>query len=224
MSEDPIGQPPGETFGVNGGAVEIETKRKRNAPKSKMKEKAMKPPEAKLYLTEHLSASHSLNVAFKVIVVSLLVAFLSYSHGAAIPDQILNQVQDFLVNSEPLATAVGMRVKRSTADWDKEFDMEALGLSFKLKYVDPTNPIKGGPVHMKFPAHRFVKSANFDDVELEFDFMGGEAVDGLFEMKFDYKFIQKFTFFADRPQAGTITLFRKFESGMWKTNMRLEIA
>merc|ERR1711874_446367 len=96
---------------------------------------------------------------------------------------------------------------------DKEFDMEALGLSFKLKYVDPAHPIKGGHVLMKFPAHRFVKSASFDDVELEFDFKGGEAVDGLFEMKFDYKFIQKFTFFADRPQAGTVTMYRKKENG-----------
>merc|ERR1711881_804510 len=57
---------------------------------------------------------------------------------------------------------MGMRVKRSTGDWDKEFDMEVLGLSFKLKYVDPAHPIKGGKVHMKFPAHRFVKSATFD--------------------------------------------------------------
>merc|ERR1739844_154228 len=144
------------------------------------------------------------------------------THGAAIPDQLMNQVQDFLVNPEPLATAMGMRVKRSTGDWDKEFDMEVLGLSFKLKYVDPAHPIKGGKVHMKFPAHRFVKSASFDDVELEFDFKGGEAVDGLFEMKFDYKFIQKFTFFADRPQQGTVTLYRKLENGVYKTNMKLD--
>ena len=67
-------------------------------------------PKDLVNLTEHLSASHSLNMVFKVIVVSLLVACLSYTHGATIPDQILNQVLDFLVNPEPLAAAVDMRV------------------------------------------------------------------------------------------------------------------
>ena len=119
---------------------------------------------------------------------------LSASHS-------FNMVLDFLVNPEPLAAAVDMRVKRSTADWGKEFDMEALGLSFKLKYVDPTNPIKGGHVHMKFPAHRFVKPISFDDVELEFDFKGGETIGGFLRMNFDNKFIQKFAFFTNHSRS-----------------------
>ena len=53
MSEDAIGQPPRKTVEISRGAAEIETKRKKSAPKSKMKEKAMKPPEAKPYLKEH---------------------------------------------------------------------------------------------------------------------------------------------------------------------------
>ena len=134
----------------------------------------------------------------------------------------MNQVQDFLVNPEPLASAMGISVKTSTGDWDKEIDIEALGLSFKLKYFDIAHPIKGGHVLMKLTNKFLVKTASIDNVELEFDFKGGEAVDGLFEMKIDYKFVQKFTFFADRLQQGTITLYRRFENGMYKTTMRLD--
>merc|ERR1711971_964891 len=46
--------------------------------------------------------------------------------------------------------------------------------------------------------------------------------DGLFDMKVDYKFIQKFMFLADRPQEGSFVLYRKMEGGMWKTRVTVD--
>merc|ERR1711992_67520 len=54
------------------------------------------------------------------------------------------------------------------------------------------------------------------------EFNGGSAIDGLFDMKVDYKFIQKFMFLADRPQEGSFVLYRKMEGGMWKTRVTID--
>merc|ERR1711899_278145 len=62
---------------------------------------------------------------------------------------------------------------------------------------------------------------HFDDVEPDIHFNGGDHFDGLFDMKVDYKFVQKYTFLADRPQEGTLMVERKMEGGMWKTKMTI---
>merc|ERR1719500_326303 len=59
-------------------------------------------------------------------------------------------------------------------------------------------------------------------MELDIEFNGGSAIDGLFDMKVDYKFIQKFMFLADRPQEGSFVLYRKMEGGMWKTRATID--
>jgi len=112
-------------------------------------------------------------------------------------------------------------MKRSTGEWDKEFDLGVIGLSFKIKYNDPTNLMKGGHAIVTFPGQKFFHGLHFDDVELDIHFNGGDHVDGLFDMKVDYKFVQKFTFLADRPQEGTLLVERKLEGGMWKTKMNI---
>merc|ERR1712158_17939 len=56
----------------------------------------------------------------------------------------------------------------------------------------------------------------------DIEFNGGSAIDGLFDMKVDYKFIQKFMFLADRPQEGSFVLYRKLEGGMWKTRFTID--
>merc|ERR1712001_354676 len=61
-----------------------------------------------------------------------------------------------------------------------------------------------------------------DDMEMDIEFNGGSAIDGLFDMKVDYKFIQKFMFLADRPQEGSFVLYRKMEGGMWKTRVTID--
>merc|ERR1712013_885884 len=41
--------------------------------------------------------------------------------------------------------------------------------------------------HIKVPGARFIRNAPFDDMDLDIEFNGGSAIDGLFDMKVDYK-------------------------------------
>merc|ERR1712088_211994 len=148
----------------------------------------------------------------------LLVAALCLASvkAAVIPvEEIVDNLQSFLTAPEES----GLRLKRSTGEWDKEFDLSSMGILFQLKYTNPTNPFEGGRAHVKVPGARFVRNAPFDDMDLDIEFNGGSAIDGLFDMKVNYKFIQKFMFLADRPQEGSFVLYRKMEGGMWKTRV-----
>jgi len=140
----------------------------------------------------------------------LLVAALCLASvkAAVIPvEEIVDNLQSFLTAPEES----GLRLKRSTGEWDKEFDLSSMGILFQLKYNNPANPFEGGRAHVKVPGARFIRNAPFDDMDLDIEFNGGSAIDGLFDMKVDYKFIQKFMFLADRPQEGSFVLYRKME-------------
>merc|ERR1712088_633617 len=131
----------------------------------------------------------------------LLVAALCLASvkAAVIPvEEIVDNLQSFLTAPEES----GLRLKRSTGEWDKEFDLSSMGILFQLKYNNPAAP--------------------FEDMDLDIEFNGGSAIDGLFDMKADYKFIQKFMFLADRPQEGSFVLYRKMEGGMWKTKVTVD--
>merc|ERR1712149_53285 len=133
----------------------------------------------------------------------LLVAALCLASvkAAVIPvEEIVDNLQSFLTAPEES----GLRLKRSTGEWDTEFDLSSMGILFQLKYNTPANPFEGGRAHVKVPGARFVSGAPFDDMEL------------------DYKFIQKFMFLADRPQEGSFVLYRKMEGGMWKTKVSID--
>merc|ERR1712032_1399361 len=139
--------------------------------------------------------------------------------AAVIPvEELVDGLQSFLTAPEES----GHRLKRSTGEWDKEFDLSSMGILFQLKYTNPANPFEGGRAHVKVPGARFVRNAPFDDMEMDIEFNGGSAIDGLFDMKVDYKFIQKFMFLADRPQEGSFVLYRKMEGGMWKTRVTVD--
>ena len=97
-----------------------------------------------------------------------------------------------------------------------------MGILFQLKYNNPANPFEGGRAHVMVPGARFIRNAPFDDMDLDIEFNGGSAIDGLFDMKVNYKFIQKFMFLADRPQEGSFVLYRKMEGGMWKTKVTVD--
>jgi hypothetical protein len=149
--------------------------------------------------------------------VFLVLALAAATQGAAIssPLDLVNNLQEMLLNPD--------RMKRSASDeWDKEFDLSALGLRFAVKYTDLANPLKGGHAHVTFPGRKFYTGVNFDDVELDIHFNGGDHFDGLFDMKVDYKFVQKFTFMADKPQSGSVMIYRKLEGGMWKTKIAVD--
>merc|ERR1712088_355341 len=151
----------------------------------------------------------------------LLVAALCLASvkAAVIPvEEIVDNLQSFLTAPEES----GLRLKRSTGEWDKEFDLSSMGILFQLKYTNPSNPFEGGRAHVKVPGARFVSGAPFDDMEMDIEFNGDSAIDGLFDMQVDYKFIQKFMFLADRPQEGSFVLYRKMEGGMWKTRFTID--
>merc|ERR1712088_79268 len=151
----------------------------------------------------------------------LLVAALclASAKAAVIPvEEIVDNLQSFPTAPEES----GLRLKRSTGEWDKEFDLSSMGILFQLKYNNPANPFEGGRAHVKVPGARFIRNAPFDDMDLDIEFNGGSAIDGLFDMKVNYKFIQKFMFLADRPQEGSFVLYRKMEGGMWKTKVTVD--
>merc|ERR1719216_478334 len=155
----------------------------------------------------------------RLLLVGLVALCVASTKAAVIPvEELVDGLQSFLTAPEES----GLRLKRSTGEWDKEFDLSSMGILFQLKYTNPANPFEGGRAHVKVPGARFVRNAPFDDMELDIEFNGGSAIDGLFDMKVDYKFIQKFMFLADRPQEGSFVLYRKMEGGMWKTRVTVD--
>ena len=157
-------------------------------------------------------------MAMKVLACLLALAFAAEGASLASLD-MFDSLQELLINPE----AMGARMKRdTTGQWDKEFILDILGISFQIKYNDKAHPLKGGHAHVKFPGRRFLRDVSFDDVDLDIVFNGGDYIDGLFDMKIDYKFVQKFTFLADRPQEGHVVIYRKMEGGMWKTQMSVD--
>merc|ERR1711971_1377672 len=155
----------------------------------------------------------------RLLLVGLVALCVASTKAAVIPvEELVDGLQNFLTAPEES----GLRLKRSTGDWDKEFDLSSMGVLFQLKYTNPANPFEGGRAHVKVPGARFVRNAPFGDMEMDIEFNGGSAIDGLFDMKVDYKFIQKFMFLADRPQEGSFVLYRKMEGGMWKTRVTID--
>merc|ERR1712172_329561 len=155
----------------------------------------------------------------RLLLVGLVALCVASTKAAVIPvEEIVDGLQSFLTAPEES----GLRLKRSTGEWDKEFDLSSMGILFQLKYTNPANSFEGGRAHVKVPGARFVRNAPFDDMEMDIEFNGGSAIDGLFDMKVDYKFIQKFMFLADRPQEGSFVLYRKMEGGMWKSKVTID--
>merc|ERR1712013_134894 len=104
----------------------------------------------------------------------LLVAALCLAsvRAAVIPvEEIVDNLQSFLTAPEES----GLRLKRSTGEWDKEFDLSSMGILFQLKYNNPANPFEGGRAHVKVPGARFIRNAPFDDMDLDIEFNGGSA-------------------------------------------------
>merc|ERR1711935_853858 len=104
---------------------------------------------------------------------ALLALTLASTQAAVIPmEEVMDQLQSFLAAPEE---TLGVRMKRSTGDWDKEIDLTStIGVLFQIKYT--------------------------------------------------YKFIQKFMMLADRAQEGTIVVYRKMEGGEWKTKFAVDNA
>ena len=46
---------------------------------------------------------------------------------------------------------------------DKELDLTAISVLFRVKFNDVEKPEHGGKAHIKFPGSRFIRNAPFDD-------------------------------------------------------------
>ena len=149
----------------------------------------------------------------------LLSTGIVTSEAAVLPSQ--DQLFDTLHQALSAASKeTGLRLKRSSSDeWDKELDLTAIGVLFRIKFNDVEKPEQGGKAHIKFPGSRFIRNAPFDDVDLQVDFDGSQLQEGLLHLKIGYKFIQKFKYKADLPRQGSISLIRSFESGEWRNKL-----
>ena len=146
------------------------------------------------------------------------------SRAAVLPSQ--QQLLDTLQQALSAATKeTGLRLKRSTSDeWDKELDLTAIGVLFRVKFNDVEKPEEGGKAQIKLPGSRFIRNAPFDDLDLQVEFDGSQLHEGLLDLKIDYKFVQKFKQKADLPREGSISLTRSLESGEWRNKLVMKRA
>merc|ERR1711971_894260 len=92
----------------------------------------------------------------RLLLVGLVALCVASTKAAVIPvEEIVDGLQSFLTAPEES----GLRLKRSTGEWDEEFDLSSMGILFQLKYTNPANPFEGGRAHVKVPGARFVRNA-----------------------------------------------------------------
>merc|ERR1712045_135994 len=72
----------------------------------------------------------------RLLLVGLVALCVASTKAAVIPmEEIVDGLQTFLTAPEES----GLRLKRSTGEWDKEFDLSSMGILFQLKYNNPAN-------------------------------------------------------------------------------------
>ena len=145
--------------------------------------------------------------------VLLLLSIALTSRAAVLPppQQLLDTLDQVL---SAATKETRLRLKRSTSDeWDKELDLTAIGVLFRIKFNDVERPEQGGKVHIKFPGSRFIRNAPFDDVDLQVQFDGSQLHEGQLNLTIGYKFVQKFKHKADLPREGSISLTRTLGNG-----------
>ena len=113
------------------------------------------------------SASTGSVTAMKVLLCLLGLGLVAGAASLGSED-LIDSLQQLLTNPE----ALGARARRDAGSWDRNYVMDFLGLSLRIKYTDPEQPMMGGRAHVKVPGKRFFRRASFDDVELDIDFNG----------------------------------------------------
>lgn len=152
-----------------------------------------------------------------IVSLSLIALILGIANGGVVrDDSMVDMLQGMLMNPEAAASALGMtRNKRSA--WDKEFNLEKMGFSFKIKYQDPSNRLQGGKAEVAFEdVRKFVrrvpvKSAKF---VVDFDSQGNQR-DGLFSLKVDYEL----GFLFGGQDSGKLSFIRNKNGAFYSTNV-----
>jgi len=157
-------------------------------------------------------------MAVRLALLGLAVS-LAITYGAVIPredDVLFDTIQSFLAAPDTYASALGFsRAKRSSGDWDKEFNLNSVGASVKIKYDDPNNQLKGGRAQITVDdLKKYIKRAKSSKVQLDIKFDGGASPkDGLFSMEVNYELHH------DGVEKGVLTVVRSMSGGLWNTHI-----
>lgn len=150
----------------------------------------------------------------KVLLVCLVLGIV-VSQGAVVPvqeDALFNLLESFLTSPEQYTSALGFqRNKRSTCD--KEYNLEKIGVSVCIKYIDPAQQLRGGKAEITIAnLQKLIPKAKSEKVHVVLNFDGGDtARDGLFTLTADYELNHA------NLETGTLKLVRTKEGDLWKT-------
>ena len=147
-----------------------------------------------------------------------VVAVIGLSYGAVIPkeeDFLYDAIQSFLAAPDAYASALGFSRSKRSADWDKEFNLNSVGASVKIKYDDPSNQLKGGRAQVTIDnLKKYVKRARSEKVVLDVKFDGGDnSKDGLFNLEVNYELHH------DGVEKGVLTVTRSKSGDLWATHV-----
>ena len=111
----------------------------------------IKPSTFPLSSLDWLRLLRSQHKMARLLLVGLVALCVASTKAAVIPvEEIVDGLQSFLTAPEES----GLRLKRSTGEWDKEFDLSSMGILFQLKYTNPANLFQGGRLPNSFPVLR----------------------------------------------------------------------
>lgn len=139
------------------------------------------------------------------------------AHGGVMrEDDMMGMVSNMIASPDAFATSLGMdRVKRSA--WDKEFNLEKKGFSFKIKYNDPSNKAKGGVAEIYFKDFReFMRSVPVKSVKFNVKF-DSKAKFG--DMLFDFDVDYELGFLFGGMDTGKVKFERKQEGAFYNTQV-----
>jgi len=137
------------------------------------------------------------------------------SGGVVREDDIMDMVQGIFSNPDDYASSLGMaRVKRS--NWDKEFTLEKLGLSFRIKYKDPSDKLQGGNAEIELKKFRkFMKGIPLKTAKFIVTAdAAGKFGDGLFKINIDYEL----SFLFGGQDSGRVQYERKMDGKFYQAN------
>jgi len=154
----------------------------------------------------------------KMAALKALVCLLSLSLGSCMsaPSTSLSSTLSSLFSS-PASSLGSLSSSPSAATtWDREFTFTKLGLDIKLKYVEAAAPLKGAQAAVTFavPEALWFFTRGVTQLQANVFFAAPQITEGLFDLKMGFKVVRNSV-----PLEGTITAFRRMESGKYITKV-----
>jgi len=153
----------------------------------------------------------------RILSLGLLALSISCAYGGIMKEaDLVDMIQGVMADPDAYASALGMvREKRSA--WDREFNLEKMGFNFKLKYIDPSNKVKGGKAEIYFKdVRKFYRGMPAKSLKLVVNADSGNTVgDGLFDLSVDYEI----GFLFGGQDSGNLKFVRSWDGSFYKTNV-----